>query len=59
MGENNWWHNSSWVIREGFPEEVALKLRPEGVEETSHRGFRQREEQSRSEALRWERMWLV
>lgn len=50
---NNQGHNYSWVIREGFPEEVTLKLSPDG-EGTAYRGCRQKGEQSRPEvARRW------
>lgn len=53
MRGNNQGHNYSWVIREGFPEEVTLKLSPDG-EGTAYRGCRQKGEQSRPEvARRW------
>ena len=41
MRGNTWGPNDSWVVREGFPEEAALKLRPDGGEGTTRRGSRQ------------------
>lgn len=42
------------MVREGCPEEGALKMRPDGGGGISPRGSRQRGEQSSPEAPRWE-----